>query len=43
MHGFPISVFAGMYTFVRYAKLWERTHVAAMTDEFELAGVCRTQ
>jgi len=28
MHGFLISVFASMYTFVKYAKVWERAHVA---------------
>ena len=43
MHGFLISVFASMYAFVKYARVWERTHVVAMTDEFEQAGVCRTQ
>jgi len=43
MHGFLISMFAGMYTFVKYAKLWERAHVATMMDEFEQAGVCHTQ
>ena len=43
MHGFLISVFASMYTFVKYVKLWERTHVAAMTDELEKAGACRTR
>jgi len=43
MHGFLISVFASMYTFVKYVKLWERAHVAAMTDELEKAGACRTR
>ena len=28
MHGFLICVFASMYTFVKYAKLWELTHHA---------------
>ena len=28
---------------LKYAKLWERTHVAAMTDELEKAGAFRTR
>ncbi len=35
MHGFLISVFASMYTFAKYAKLWERVHVPVMMDNLE--------
>ena len=41
MHGFLISVFAGMYTFVEYAKLWERVHVPVMMDNLEQGGMCQ--
>ena len=32
MHGFLISVFASMYTFVKYAKLWELTQHADVRE-----------
>jgi len=35
MHGFVISVFNSMYTFVKYAKLWERVRVPVMMDNLE--------
>jgi hypothetical protein len=33
MHGFLISAFASMYTFVKYAKLWDMTRQVTVSQD----------